>query len=59
MAIKIGPAGLGGVKDAVENLGKFHELGLTACEIPFTYGVFIKENMHKKEIAAKKFKIQL
>ena len=41
--IRFGPAGLGGVKEAVSNLEKFHKLGLKACEIAFTYGVYIKD----------------
>ena len=41
--VKFGPAGLGSVKDAVSNLERFHELGLRACEIAFTYGAYIKE----------------
>ncbi|MBU1136363.1 MAG: hypothetical protein KJ559_02545, partial [Nanoarchaeota archaeon] len=47
--IRFGPAGLGGVKEAVSNLKKFAKLGLKACEIAFTYGVYIKESQ-KKEI---------
>ena len=43
MSIKFGPAGLGKVKDAISNLEKYHELGLKACEIAFTYGIYIKE----------------
>ena len=43
MTIKFGPAGLGGVKEAVYNLEKYSELGLEACEIAFTYGVYIKK----------------
>jgi len=42
MKIKFGPGGLGGVKDAIENLEKFSVLGIRACEISFTYGVYIK-----------------
>lgn len=38
-----GPAGLGPVKDAISNLEKYHELGLEACEIAFTYGIYIKK----------------
>jgi len=47
--IRFGPAGLGGVKEAVSNLKRFAKLGLKACEIPFTYQIYIKEK-HKKEI---------
>ncbi len=62
--IRFGPAGFGGVKEAVSNIEKFHSLGLKACEIPFTYSVFIKEGKHKEEIqeireASKKFDIRL
>jgi deoxyribonuclease-4 len=43
MNIHFGPAGLGPVKDAISNLEEYHKLGLKACEIAFTYGVYIKE----------------
>lgn len=58
--IKFGPAGLGPVKEAISNLEYFKTLGLEACEIAFTYGVYIKEK-DAKEIgeAAKKLGIQL
>jgi len=64
MKIRIGPAGIGSVKDAASNLQKYSEMGLMACEIPFTYMIFIKEDKHEKEIkdikeAAKKFNIKL
>jgi len=61
MPIKFGPAGLGGVKQAVDNLEYYHKLGLTACEIAFTYGIYIKNNKDAVRIgkAAKKNKIQL
>ncbi|MEJ2267842.1 MAG: TIM barrel protein [Nanoarchaeota archaeon] len=49
MKIKFGPAGLGGVKEAVSNLEMYSKLGLKACEIAFTYGIYIK----KKEDAVK------
>lgn len=47
--IRFGPAGLGSVKDAEKTLEEYAELGLKACEIPFTYGVYIK----KKEDAVR------
>jgi deoxyribonuclease-4 len=47
--IRFGPAGLGPVKDAVERLEDYHSLGLRACEIAFTYGIYIK---HEKDIMA-------
>ncbi len=42
MPIIFGPAGLGPVKTAVEVLEQYHKLGLRACEIAFTYSVYIK-----------------
>jgi len=61
--IRFGPSGIGGVKEAVSNLESFYKLGLRACEIAFTYGIYIKENQVKEigEIrnAAKKFDIKL
>lgn len=61
--IRFGPAGLGGVKEAVSNLENYAEKGLKACEIAFTYGVYIKESQGKeiKEIrnTAKKLDIKL
>ena len=42
MTIKFGPAGLGPVKGALEMLEHYHKLGLGACEISFTYQVYIK-----------------
>lgn len=61
--IRFGPAGLGGIKDAVSNLERYGKLGLKACEIAFTYGVYIHESQ-KKEIeeirkAAEKNDIEL
>ena len=47
MKIKFGPSGLGPVKDAINNLKRYHELGLKACEIAFTYGIYIN---HEKDI---------
>jgi len=41
--IKFGPAGLGPVDEAVSNLKEYSQLGLKACEIAFTYGVYIKD----------------
>jgi len=48
--IKIGPVGIGKLKDAVDNLENYGDLGFKACEIPFTYGVYIKEEKHKEFI---------
>lgn len=41
--IRLGPAGLGGANKAVENLQYFARLGLKACEIAFTYGIYLKK----------------
>jgi deoxyribonuclease IV len=43
MTISFGTAGLGPVKQAISNLEEYHKLGLKACEIAFTYGIYIKE----------------
>jgi deoxyribonuclease-4 len=48
--IRFGPGGLGPVKDAVKNLEMFHELGLRACEVEFTYGPYIKKEEDAKRI---------
>ncbi len=55
MPIKFGPAGIGSIKDAVSNLEEFHKKGLRACEIAFTYGVYIK-NKEDAEVIGKKAK---
>jgi deoxyribonuclease-4 len=59
--IKFGPSGLGGVNEAISNLEEYHKLGLRACEIAFTYGVYIKEQKDAEEIgrAAEKLGIHL
>jgi len=61
MSIKFGPAGLGGVKEAINNLEMFSKLGLKACEIEFTRGVYIKNKQDALKIgkSAKKFGIKL
>ena len=53
MPIEFGPAGLGGVKEAVSNLEKYHKLGLRACEIAFTYGFYIKKKEDALRIGKK------
>jgi len=40
--IRFGPAGFGGVNEAISNLEIYSKLGLKACEIGFTYGAYIK-----------------
>lgn len=61
MTIRFGPSALGPVKDAVNNLKEYSKLGLKACEIPFTYGIYIKNEKDILEIknAAKKYDITL
>ena len=50
MTVRIGPAGIGPIKEIAETFAKYKKLGIKTAEIPFTYGVFIKEERHKKEI---------
>jgi len=58
--IIFGPAGLGGVREAVSNLEEYAKLGLKACEIAFTYGIYIKENEAEDiKRAAEKYGIRL
>jgi len=59
--IKFGSSGIGPVKDAVSNLEMFHELGLKAAEVGFTYGAYIKNREDALEIGrvAKKLGIYL
>lgn len=51
--IRFGPAGLGGVNEAISNLEEYHKLGLKSCEIAFTYGVYIKSKKEAEEIGKK------
>lgn len=53
MTIKFGPAGLGPVKDAEKVLEQYHKLGLKACEIAFTYSVYIKNEEDALRIGKK------
>ncbi len=48
--IKFGPSGLGGVSDALSNLEEYSSLGFGACEIAFTYGVYIKNKDDSEKI---------
>jgi len=61
MTIKFGPAGLGGIKEAISNLEIYHKFGLKACEIAFTRRVYIKNKQDAEKIGkyAKKLKIKL
>lgn len=51
--IRFGPAGIGGVKEAVSYLENYHKIGFRACEIPFTYQIFIKSERDAKVIGDK------
>lgn len=61
MTIKFGPSGIGAIKDITETFKDYNKSGISAAEIPFTYGVFIKkkEDAEKVGNAAKKFDISL
>ena len=61
MAVKFGPAGMGPVKEVEETFERYHENGIKACEIPFTYQVYIKkkEDALRVKRVAKKFGIEL
>lgn len=61
MEIKIGPSGLGPVKTSEKVLEEYSNKGLTACEIPFTYGAYIKKKEDAERIGkkAKELGIQL
>ncbi|HIG52068.1 endonuclease IV [Candidatus Parvarchaeota archaeon] len=53
MSIKFGPAGLGSVKTAERVLEEYYSRGFRACEIAFTYGVYIKKEEDAKKIGKK------
>ena len=62
--ITFGPAGIGKLQEIQSNLQKYNLQGFGAAEIPFTYGVYIKKEQHKKKIeelkeASEKFNISL
>jgi len=42
--IKIGPAGIGGKKEAISNLEYYKKNNITAAEVAFTYGIYLKES---------------
>ncbi len=61
MTVKFGPAGMGPVKEVEETFKRYHDFGIKACEIPFTYQVYIKRKEDAVRIrrAAKKYGIKL
>jgi deoxyribonuclease-4 len=60
-SIKLGPAGIGPTKTAVQILHQYHDLGFKAAEISFTYNIYIKDQEDIKQIkqTAEKLNIQL
>jgi deoxyribonuclease-4 len=61
MPVKFGPAGMGSIKEVEETFKRYHDFGIRACEIPFTYQVYIKKKEDAVRIrrAAKKYGIKL
>jgi deoxyribonuclease-4 len=61
MVIKVGPTGIGPVKDAISNLEHYKSLGFEVAEVLFTYGVYIKKKEDALRIgeAAEKLGIKL
>ncbi len=59
--IRVGPSGIGGVKEAIDVLKQYKKAGLSAAEVEFTYGVYIKNNEDARKIGevAKKLGIML
>ena len=59
--VKLGPAGIGSVKDVEKTFADYKGRGIRCAEIPFTYGVYIKEKSvaEKVQQAAEKFGIEL
>tara|TARA_Y100000034_G_C6876533_1_gene400983 strand:- start:800 stop:1582 length:783 start_codon:yes stop_codon:yes gene_type:complete len=51
--LRLGPAGLGGVKDAEKVLEAYSKRGIKACEIAFTYSVYIKNEEDALRIGKK------
>lgn len=58
--LRFGPSGLGGKDEAIANLIKYSKMGLKACEIAFTYGVYLdKRNAEEIGKVAKELDIRL
>jgi len=51
--VKFGPAGLGPVKSAEDMLESYAQKGFKACEIAFTYSVYIKDKADAERIGKK------
>lgn len=48
--IRFGPAGIGAAHETESTFKKYREFGIQAAEIPFTYGVYIKEEQLARKI---------
>lgn len=60
MNIKFGVSGLGPVNESIKNLHLYKQFGIDACEIAFTYGIYIKkQDCQKIKEQAKKSGIRL
>ena len=61
MNIKFGPVGIGKLKDIEKTFKEYSELGFRCAEIPFTYGVYIKEKETAEKIKhlAEKYNLEL
>jgi len=59
--IRFGPAGIGGKDEVISNLNKFSKLGLKACEIAFTYGIYLRipKLLHKIKEVSQKLDVKL
>ena len=58
--LRIGPAGIGGVKEAESNLKEYNKLGFNAAEVSFTYSNYLKKaDAIRIGKLAKKLNIQL
>lgn len=51
--IRFGPSGLGKIKDSIKTLEFYNSLGLKACEIDFTYNIYIKNKQDAIKIRKK------
>ena len=51
--IKFGPAGLGPIKTAEQVLEEYYKSGIKACEIAFTYSIYIKNKEDADRIGKK------
>lgn len=47
--VRFGPAGIGPIKDVEKTFKSYHENGIKAAEIPFTYSIFIKKKKMPKK----------